>query len=162
MALIKCHECGGQVSDQAGACPHCGAKPKPKTTASTKIWATVFAAVVAIAVFSPKREASIPPETPQQKAEKAAARARFNTTAGVVAAIKSSLREPDSAKWEAIRANDDASVVCIIYRARNGFGGVNLEKVSFVRGAMHREAEPWDQNCADKDLYDMKSVVKAL
>jgi DNA-directed RNA polymerase subunit RPC12/RpoP len=25
MALIKCHECGGQVSDQAWTCPHCGA-----------------------------------------------------------------------------------------------------------------------------------------
>jgi uncharacterized OB-fold protein len=27
MALIKCHECGGQVSDYAHACPHCGAPP---------------------------------------------------------------------------------------------------------------------------------------
>jgi hypothetical protein len=25
MALIKCHECGGLVSDQAGTCPICGA-----------------------------------------------------------------------------------------------------------------------------------------
>jgi hypothetical protein len=25
MALIKCHECSGQVSDHAGTCPHCGA-----------------------------------------------------------------------------------------------------------------------------------------
>jgi hypothetical protein len=25
MALINCHECGGQVSDYARACPHCGA-----------------------------------------------------------------------------------------------------------------------------------------
>jgi DNA-directed RNA polymerase subunit RPC12/RpoP len=25
MALIKCHECGNQVSDNAVACPECGA-----------------------------------------------------------------------------------------------------------------------------------------
>jgi len=25
MALIKCHECSGQVSDHARKCPHCGA-----------------------------------------------------------------------------------------------------------------------------------------
>ncbi len=25
MALVKCGECGGQVSDKAAACPHCGA-----------------------------------------------------------------------------------------------------------------------------------------
>ncbi len=24
MALIKCPECGGQISDQAASCPHCG------------------------------------------------------------------------------------------------------------------------------------------
>lgn len=27
MALIKCHECGKEISDQALACPHCGAPP---------------------------------------------------------------------------------------------------------------------------------------
>lgn len=25
MAIIQCHECSGQVSDQAATCPHCGA-----------------------------------------------------------------------------------------------------------------------------------------
>ena len=28
MALIKCHECGSEVSTEATACPKCGAKPK--------------------------------------------------------------------------------------------------------------------------------------
>lgn len=28
MAIIKCHECGGQVSSQAAACPNCGAPPR--------------------------------------------------------------------------------------------------------------------------------------
>lgn len=27
MALVKCNECGGDVSDKAAACPKCGAKP---------------------------------------------------------------------------------------------------------------------------------------
>lgn len=30
MAVIKCHDCGGQVSKSAKACPHCGAKVKKK------------------------------------------------------------------------------------------------------------------------------------
>ena len=31
MALIKCSECGKEISDQAKACPHCGFPlPKPK------------------------------------------------------------------------------------------------------------------------------------
>lgn len=32
MALIKCHECGQRVSTEAETCPHCGAKPKAKTS----------------------------------------------------------------------------------------------------------------------------------
>lgn len=35
MALIKCHECGNQVSDKATYCPHCGYPLLDKT--STKI-----------------------------------------------------------------------------------------------------------------------------
>ncbi len=27
MALIQCSECGGQASDKAAACPHCGVLP---------------------------------------------------------------------------------------------------------------------------------------
>lgn len=32
MALIKCHECGNEVSTEATACPKCGAKPKAMAT----------------------------------------------------------------------------------------------------------------------------------
>ena len=31
MALITCHECGKEISDQAAACPHCGA-PEDEAT----------------------------------------------------------------------------------------------------------------------------------
>uniref|UniRef100_A0AAU8B5B5 Zinc-ribbon domain-containing protein n=1 Tax=Dulem virus 39 TaxID=3145757 RepID=A0AAU8B5B5_9CAUD len=30
MAIIKCHECGGEMSDEADFCPNCGAKLKKK------------------------------------------------------------------------------------------------------------------------------------
>lgn len=33
MALIKCHECGGDVSTEASACPKCGAPPAKQATA---------------------------------------------------------------------------------------------------------------------------------
>lgn len=41
MALIKCHECGKEISDQARACPGCGAKPK-------KDRAGLYSAIVAV------------------------------------------------------------------------------------------------------------------
>lgn len=34
MALIKCPECGGDLSDQAGSCPHCG-RPMSGISTST-------------------------------------------------------------------------------------------------------------------------------
>ena len=33
MALIKCYECGKEISDKAPSCPHCGA---PKLVATNK------------------------------------------------------------------------------------------------------------------------------
>jgi hypothetical protein len=40
MALIKCAECGGQVSSQAFACPHCGA-PVPDDQGAAKSLTTI-------------------------------------------------------------------------------------------------------------------------
>jgi TM2 domain-containing membrane protein YozV len=37
MAMIFCYECGAQISDQASACPKCGAPakgPRPQTSAA--------------------------------------------------------------------------------------------------------------------------------
>lgn len=37
MALIKCPECGGTVSDSATTCPHCGYPLKKKTNTTVRI-----------------------------------------------------------------------------------------------------------------------------
>lgn len=46
MALIKCSECGSDVSDKAVACPKCGAKPKKKTSIFTWIIGAIFFVIV--------------------------------------------------------------------------------------------------------------------
>ena len=61
MALTTCAECGGQVSDQAAACPHCGAPvrvPTPTVAAPTVVatakkrtgWGTIFPVILGIIV----------------------------------------------------------------------------------------------------------------
>jgi RNA polymerase subunit RPABC4/transcription elongation factor Spt4 len=53
MALIKCTECNGAVSDKAGACPHCGApviRPK-KTEQFSKFLVVLFTVVGLFIVF---------------------------------------------------------------------------------------------------------------
>ena len=47
MALIKCRECGQQVSDRALTCPHCGAPPTPKRAKRALVAAAMAGALAA-------------------------------------------------------------------------------------------------------------------
>ena len=47
MALIKCHECGKEVSTQAKKCPNCGVIPKSKTNKIRAIAAVIILVVLA-------------------------------------------------------------------------------------------------------------------
>ena len=42
MALMKCQECGNDVSTEASACPKCGAKPKPKKKLSSIVFGVII------------------------------------------------------------------------------------------------------------------------
>lgn len=42
MSLIKCHECGNEVSTEAKTCPKCGAKVKKPTSLIAKVFAVVI------------------------------------------------------------------------------------------------------------------------
>jgi NMD protein affecting ribosome stability and mRNA decay len=163
MALQPCVECGAKISSQASACPQCGAKARRKTSAFTKIAGSLFAIIVAVSVLSPKTEVPPPaPKTPAQQAAEAQKEARFQKTVLVVKTIRSALRDPESVKWESVAANDDASIVCVEYRARNGFGGLNLERATYAKGKLSTESVPWNKNCAHKSLFDMDYVRQAL
>jgi hypothetical protein len=82
---------------------------------------------------------------------------RFRDTAIVVGTVKASLRNPESVKWELIAANDDASVVCIQYRAQNGFGGMGREITVYANGITSQSVAAWNKHCA-KRLNDMGLV----
>ncbi len=60
MALTKCRECGGQVSTEATACPHCGAPVRPLSPAQgaprsakrpRRTWPIIVATVVLLALW---------------------------------------------------------------------------------------------------------------
>ena len=53
MALIKCKECGGDVSKKAKACPSCGAPAKKKTTRLTWLVLIFAGAVVISGIMAP-------------------------------------------------------------------------------------------------------------
>ncbi|WP_143541550.1 hypothetical protein [Rhodoferax fermentans] len=53
MALIKCKECGSEISSEAKARPKCGAIPPKPTSRFTIFFGGLFAITVAMMVFKP-------------------------------------------------------------------------------------------------------------
>lgn len=162
MAMVNCAECGGQLSTAAEMCPHCGAKKKKRTSVFTWIIASVFGIVFIGALGGVGKNQPQKPLSPEEQAAKAQKEARFTKTAIAASALKKSLRNPDSLQWDKILANDDASTICLEYRAQNGFGGMNQEFALFRNGKPSQKPEDWNRHCANKELWDMKSVRYAL
>ena len=63
MALVKCRECGNEMSTTAAACPKCGAVAPKQTSPLTKVIAVLLPVAILLIYFdvgSRKNEASIP------------------------------------------------------------------------------------------------------
>lgn len=69
MALIKCKECGHQISKKATACPNCGAPNKQKKTPIVEWLVAIFFVVLLATYFTNHRgangKAPSPPATPR-------------------------------------------------------------------------------------------------
>lgn len=132
MSMVKCKECSAQISDSAATCPQCGAKLPKKTSKLT--WAVVGTiGVVAIAAIAGRSD-PIPATKPQQTAKaqpspesRQVALAREGATV-----IREAMRDPESLKFDYIGINQAATIACFRYRAKNGFGGMNVEALAVV------------------------------
>lgn len=100
--------------------------------------------------------------TPAQKAEKQKDDARVQQVQLIAMIVKKSMREPESVRWDFIGANDDASVVCMKYRGKNGFGGVSVENASYANGKLSTSKSAWNKSCAGKSLNDDTGVSSFL
>ena len=105
-----------------------------------------------------------PPQMPKTppSAEEIAANKRFTKVQQYGVALKKQLREPDSVEWLSIGANDDASVACFKYKARNGFGGMGAEYTVVVSGLAMTDSASWGKHCAGKSMNNMGYVADAI
>jgi hypothetical protein len=69
--------------------------------------------------------------------------------------LRSSLRDPDSLVLESVYSRLPAMAVCINYRAKNGFGGVNRERVAFYNLTLSKSVKLWNQQCAGEGFHDV-------
>jgi hypothetical protein len=163
MSLIKCHECGKEISTEATACPSCGANVKKPGGC---LLATIIIMAGALLISAVTTHESPSPPPPQKTKEQVEADEKreiaFQKVVIAIRGVKEATRNPDSIVWEAISANSDATVVCIKYRGQNGFGGMSREFVVFAKGKASQSPNAWNKYCANKSLIDMMHAKYAL
>lgn len=160
MAMVNCKECNAQISDQASACPQCGAKPKKTVGIAGYIVAGILLVFVMKAAWreDPPKETRSPQEVALAKAREKAYQDRLGSTMTVLTTIKLSLRDPASVQWLAATSNETGGVVCVSYRAKNGFGGMNVEYAAYGGGAISTDEKHYRQYCDGKSMHNMKSA----
>lgn len=172
MALTKCDECGNEVSDTDKTCPKCGAKKIKKNVSKWVVWLSIVGVLYLVFMSNDtkvKREQAAasaastltPAERAEEKAAEEVSNKRFSKTRAVALSIKRNLREPESVQWIAITANRDASVVCLNYRARNGFGGMSVSYTTVVDNVLSETADAWNKNCLGSRV-NMDYVIRVL
>lgn len=172
MALVKCKECGKDVSTAAKACPSCGAAPPKKTGLLTWIVGGMVAWGMGSCILSQtareqNRPAS-PPPTAEQLAAKAKEDADINKALAAARVIKSSTKDPASFQLESFYYFPGGAV-CVEFRGKNSFGAVVPGKGVFDGGQRilsnadgNKFVALWNEVCTKAGGQERSGGVKAL
>ena len=150
------------MSTTAKSCPKCGAAPAKRTSKTTWIIGGFFALMFVGYISSKKNhDAAEAQKTPEEIAAAAKKERAFQKTVLMAKAIKGNLRDPSSVDWEVIRANDDASVICLQYRAKNGFGGYAREIAVLAQDRASADKKAWNKHCTGplRDLAHARVAI---
>lgn len=171
MAMVKCKECGNDISSKAPACPKCGAKVE-RTSAFTWLMAIFIGAPFLYIAFSTSLSKSntppAPPSGPAQiEIEKKKDAALEKAIVGAQA-LKKSTRDASSFNLESALLVNGTGAVCYDYRAKNGFGGINVghavlsaDGKKFKTNEEEGFAALWNKECAKKSGSDVAAAIRA-
>ena len=176
MALIKCKECGNDVSTQAQSCPKCGAvvaKQKKPTGCGTLLIA-LFCAFVVVAIIISRVSgdkgdaASDAGLTPSQASAKHLHDLAVVRAGEGAKLLKQSMRDPDSFKLSQALIMDSGAV-CYEFRAHNGFGGMDVghavyasDGVTFKSNTDPGFEDIWNAECQGKQGEDYSGGLNAM
>ena len=175
MAIVKCRECGKDISTDAKNCPHCGvAKPAPPSKAGNYIKLAVGAVLVIAMVrcinenedrktnADAERQRIEATKTPGQKAAEVAAKAKseadFQSVVARLRSLKASTKNPASFELVEAWLMDDGTA-CVVYRGTNSFNAVVTESKAISKDM---KVVDWNRFCGGKSGTDMKYARQAL
>jgi len=134
MTIVKCHECGNDVSTEAKTCPSCGVKVKKPTSRTTIVLGSLLAFSFGAAILDTQhatttrqtaeaeRLAALTPE--QRSAEEAAKAAREIQLQRAIAGammLKKSMKDPRAFELTQLTVMPDGTA-CYDFRGKNSFG----------------------------------------
>lgn len=164
MSLVRCKECGAQISTLAESCPGCGAK-QSKSSGRLKAFfllvVVLAAGNVIFGVNSPSKRPSQsePEKTPEEIRRAEDLKKREDRAFAFGKAIRQHAREPDSVDFIQMFVSNDGNVACAEYRAKNGFGGMTIERAVMTGSKFTTEASSWSKHCKN-GMNDTIYMVK--
>lgn len=173
MALMKCGECGGQVSSEAKACPACGAPPPDvprKTSTLTWVLGGLFGVgVVSAVVNEGDRPPPVAPRVALSPADQAAEterEARFVKATLLARAIKQGMKNPDSFKLESAFVTD-VGAMCFEFRGTNSFNAVvpgsavvSPDGKKSAQGSDGEVAALWNKHCSGARGVELAKSIR--
>ena len=177
MALVKCRECGTEVSESAKTCPKCGiSKPVKKISFAMKLFLGLFALSIIISAMntamnlgsgsstSGGEKAPHPSASPAQ-AEKQAEEDAHHRAYRLMDKTKASLKDPDSAKFSNLTIDKLGIALCGWVNAKNSFGGYTgatrfayVDNVGFVDDPAVAEALCTGPNAKLPQVYKIRNI----
>ncbi len=165
MALLKCKECGREISKSAKQCPGCGAK-RPRRAG---VFAWTFATVVLIAIVGSQIDGGSSQDTGQRAANDATTSVGSQRAMALASTLKKASRNPERFEVEEAIAIKSSHAVCMTYRTENGFGGMNRDQAvlapdgrTIKTSEMSGFTRLWNAECADKSGLDVAPAIRWL
>lgn len=166
MAIVKCKECGADVSTKAIACPKCGAAGKGVPARRTSIVTWLVLGFIILVVYEYATAPPKPPPTPEQVAADKASSERLEVATAGAKQIKQAMRDPASFSLESAMLIGKGDAVCYEYHARNGFNGMNKGQAVLLPDTqqLFLSEQPgfhnaWNKACGGKSGSDVASII---
>jgi len=154
MAMIKCGECGSEVSSKAKICQKCGAA----VPAGLTVAKVLIPIIIVLAVWQISKKPDVNTPTAEEK------KTQFDNSliARGREAVLSNLKDPESAKFGQTYISTDKNgvhYVCGTVNTKNGFGGMTgfqpfislgSTQMTWLPENSETFAGDWNKYCAGK------------